>query len=262
MLVKRVVWRMASCRAERFRRLCSAASSSAPSAPTAADSVGDAIPKKIEPSTATTNASGGRRLFSIRVTSPRESVVLSAGAAPGQRQQKTAMAIKKSRTSSKPGTTAAMNNRPTGTPMTSPRMMRTTLGGMIWPSVPDAAMVPVARGDEYPCFNMAGSAMIPMVTTVAPTTPVVAAMSAPTTTTDKANPPRTRPSSNPMVSRRSSDRPVFSKTTPINTNNGTASSVKLVITPQMRKGNRLKKSRPRKIPPKMSATEPSVKATG
>jgi hypothetical protein len=49
---------------------------------------------------------------------------------------------------------------------------------------------------------------------------------------------------------------------PININNGTARRVKLVITPQICKGNRLKKSIPRNILPNSSATAPNVNATG
>jgi hypothetical protein len=49
---------------------------------------------------------------------------------------------------------------------------------------------------------------------------------------------------------------------PININNGTARRVKLVITPQICSGNRLKKSTPRKTLPNSSETAPNVNATG
>ena len=109
---------------------------------------------------------------------------------------------------------------------------------------------------------MQGKAITAMVTTDAPTTPVVAASNAPTNTTDIAKPPRIRPNKRPIVSNNCSAIPDFSSMTPIKTNNGTANKVKLVMMPQIRSGKRLKKSKPRKKLPKPSATAPSVNATG
>ena len=43
-----------------------------------------------------------------------------------------------------PGMAAPMKSCPTGTPMTSPNNIKIMLGGMIWPNVPDAAIVPPA----------------------------------------------------------------------------------------------------------------------
>ena len=51
---------------------------------------------------------------------------------------------------------------------------------MIWPRVPEAAMVPVASAGEYLWRIITGNEIRPMATTVAPTMPVVAASSAPT----------------------------------------------------------------------------------
>ena len=96
------------------------------------------------------------------------------------------------------------------------------LGGMIWPSVPEAATVPVASSFLYPRRSMVGTASRPMVTTVAPTIPVEAPSRAPTTTTEMASPPRRRPNSSPMVSSSSSARPERSSMTPMKTNRGTA----------------------------------------
>ena len=101
-----------------------------------------------------------------------------------------------------------------------------------------------------------------MVTTVAPTTPVVAANRAPTITTATASPPRKRPNSRPIVSSRSSARPDLSNTIPMKINRGTANKVKFVITPQILRGNRWKKSTPKNAPPNSNATAPKVKATG
>jgi len=123
-------------------------------------------------------------------------------------------------------------------------------------------MVPEASNGEYLRLSMVGSAIIPMVTTVAPTMPVVAASSAPTMTTDTAKPPRIFPNKRPMVSNKSSARPDLSSVTPIKINKGTASKVKLFIVPQICRGSRLKKSRPRKILPNKSAMAPKVNATG
>ena len=78
MLVRRVVWRMASCRFFRFSFLCAAARIKAPIAPTAADSVGEATPKKMEPSTAMIRSSGGR---SVNNTAPRATPSGPAGSA-------------------------------------------------------------------------------------------------------------------------------------------------------------------------------------
>ena len=109
---------------------------------------------------------------------------------------------------------------------------------------------------------MTGRAITAIVTTEAPTTPVVAAKRAPTNTTEMARPPRTRPNKRPIVSSSSSARPDFSRITPIKINKGTANSVKLVIMPQILRGSRSKKSNPKNVLPNASATAPSVKATG
>ena len=63
MLVKRVVCCIAWFRLPNVNLPCMSASSIAPKAPTAADSVGDAIPKKMEPKTVRINASGGNKLL-------------------------------------------------------------------------------------------------------------------------------------------------------------------------------------------------------
>ena len=75
-----------------------------------------------------------------------------------------------------------------------------------------------------------------MVVTVAATTPVVAASRDPTSTTARANPPRKRPSSRPMVSSRRSAIPELSSMEPMNTKAGMASRVKLAMIPRIRWG--------------------------
>ena len=78
---------------------------------------------------------------------------------------------------------------------------------------------------------MIGSEIRPMAITVAAITPVVAASSAPTSTTAKASPPRTRPNSWPTVSSNSSAMPLRSSTSPMKVKNGIASSVGLETMP-------------------------------
>ena len=78
---------------------------------------------------------------------------------------------------------------------------------------------------------MAGSEIRPMVTTVAPTTPVEAASKAPTMITEKPSPPRTLPNSLPMVTSRRSAMPERSSTTPMKMKSGTATRTSLVISP-------------------------------
>lgn len=97
-------------------------------------------------------------------------------------------------------------------------------GGMIWASVADAQIVPVARRGSYPIRSISGRLMRPIVTTAAPTMPVDAAKTAPTATTEIATPPRTRPNRRPAVSSRSSAMPERSRTVPMKMNSGTATS--------------------------------------
>ena len=88
---------------------------------------------------------------------------------------------------------------------------------------------------------MVGSEMSPIVITLAPTMPVDAARIAPTTTTEMAIPPLSLPKSSAIVSSSSSASPDFSSATPMKTKSGTASSVKFVIVPQIRRGRMSKK---------------------
>jgi len=76
---------------------------------------------------------------------------------------------------------------------------------------------------------MVGSDSRPMVTTVAPTMPVLAANSMPTMMTEIPRPPRMGPNNMPMVSSNSSATFERSSITPMNTNRGTAISVGLTI---------------------------------
>ena len=78
---------------------------------------------------------------------------------------------------------------------------------------------------------MVGSTIRPIVTVVAPTTPLAAASSVPTMATEMPSPPRSEPNSRPMVSSRSSAMRERSSITPMKMNSGMASSTSLVITP-------------------------------
>ena len=75
-----------------------------------------------------------------------------------------------------------------------------------------------------------------MEITAAATTPVVAAIKAPTKITAMATPPRTGPNTWPTVSSRSSAMPDFCKMMPMNVKNGMASKVSFCMMPMMRKG--------------------------
>ena len=114
---------------------------------------------------------------------------------------------------------------------------------------------------------MVGSVISAMVTTVAPTTPLAAASSTPTRTTEMPRPPGNAPNRRPIVSSKSSAMRERSSITPMKMNSGIASSTVLVITPKMRCGSAYR--RPRSIAPsawpstaKASETPPSVSATG
>ena len=106
-----------------------------------------------------------------------------------------------------------------------------------------------------------------MVTVVAPTTPLAAASSVPTITTEMPSPPRSVPNRRPMVSSRSSAICERSSITPMKMNSGTASSTSLVMTPKMRCGSAPRM--PRSMAPSAwpasansSDTPASVSATG
>jgi len=109
--------------------------------------------------------------------------------------------------------------------------MRTIEGGIIWPSVPAAAIEPAERLGAYPFFSNAGKAITVIVTTVAPTIPVDAASKAPTRVTDNCNPPGAPRNIRLMASNRSSAIRDFSRIRPMNTKKGIASNVGFVTMP-------------------------------
>ncbi len=114
---------------------------------------------------------------------------------------------------------------------------------------------------------MEGSASTPIVTTVAPTIPVLAANSAPTTITDMPRPPVRFPSPLAMAVSSSSAILARSKVTPMRMKSGTATSVSLVMVPNIRPESAATKlaSKCPAITPtaaKSSAVPASVSATG
>ncbi len=114
---------------------------------------------------------------------------------------------------------------------------------------------------------MAGSVISPMVTAVAPTTPLAAASRVPTIAAEIASPPRNAPNSRPMVSSNSSAMPERSSITPMKTNSGMASRMSFVITPNTRCGSAPSSAKfitpaASAISAKASDTPPSVSATG
>ena len=111
--------------------------------------------------------------------------------------------------------------------------MTTIEGGMIWPSVPEAAIVPVARGASYLARIMTGKEIRPMAMTVAPTIPVVAAKRAPTKTTAIPSPPGTGPNNCAIVIKRSSATFERWSISPMKINMGNATSTQLFITSQI-----------------------------
>ncbi len=130
-----------------------------------------------------------------------------------------------------PGITAALNKSPTLICITAPRIIKTILGGINCPSVPLAAITPLASFGEYLCLSITGRDIIVIITTLAPTIPVDAARIAPTITIAMASPPLIEPKSSPMDSSIFSAILLFSKINPIKINKGTAISVKFCIIP-------------------------------
>ena len=86
MLVSLVVSVMAARNLSRLSWRCNAAKTRAPKAPTAADSVGEATPKKMEPNTPTTKTKGGSSVTQTFLSRFSSGSGDSAGAASGLAQ--------------------------------------------------------------------------------------------------------------------------------------------------------------------------------
>ena len=141
------------------------------------------------------------------------------------------------------------------------------LGGIRMPSVPEAAIVPVASSVLYLRSIITGSAIRLIITTEAPMIPVVAARMVPMTVTASASPPGVRRNSTWRQCRRSAATPARSSIVPMKMNMGMATSTRLSAMPQIR-STRLKNSICEKtskympMKPKASPTPPSTKPTG
>merc|ERR1711991_368982 len=88
-----------------------------------------------------------------------------------------------------------------------------------------------------------GRLSIPIVTTVAPTIPVDAAINTPTNKIEYTRPPRIFPQSLDIFSRREFAIPDFSNITPIYINKGTAIRVSFVIIPKTLFGRTLRRTK-------------------
>ena len=141
------------------------------------------------------------------------------------------------------------------------------LGGIRMPSVPDAAMVPVASSRLYSRSTMTGSAIRLIITTEAPMMPVVAARMVPMTVTASASPPGVRLSTTWRQYKRLAATPERSSIVPMKMNIGIATSTRLSAKPQMR-STRLKNSTWEKtskympMKPKARPTPPRTNPTG
>ena len=145
MMVKRLVSSIALSRASNERDRFIRASTMAPTDPSAPASVGVATPAKMLPSTTTIRAKGGTSETMTRFNSSTPSILISsgsAGATSGLANAIIAMYSAYAPVRASPGSNAALKSDPTGTPIWSPRTIRTIEGGMICPSVPAAAITP------------------------------------------------------------------------------------------------------------------------
>ena len=88
----------------------------------------------------------------------------------------------------------AMNMSPMDCPVMMPYSTMTVLGGMRMPSVPPAAMQPVARVLAYLNLRISGKATTPMVTAQATEEPQMAANPPQAATVAMASPPLSLPS--------------------------------------------------------------------
>ena len=138
---------------------------------------------------------------------------------------------------------------------------------MICPRVPVAQIVPAERLGSYCLESIMGSEIKPIAITVAPTIPVLAAIRAPTNITAIARLPLKPPITSDILLSKSWARFDFSRSTPMKTNNGTATNVMLVMSPYSLFGIAPRKALsnvPVKIPTpaKINAVPASENATG
>jgi hypothetical protein len=156
-------WTCVSALASRSASIFTTVRKMAPKAPTDADSVGVAMPPRIEPSTAMIRKIGG---ISAMITRRPRPAFSSAVITKGGQELRSCMPRMKTQTmysaeSISPGMNAPAKRSPTDTVVgaklpsdscacwlapcrMSPMKISTVDGGMICPSVPEAQMIPVA----------------------------------------------------------------------------------------------------------------------
>ena len=111
----------------------------------AADSLGVATPKKMDPSTTSTSTTNGRKYLSAAMRSPQEGRSSStAGASCGRRVQATTMYPNSSVASSRPGRIPPISRSPTESWLMPPKITIRALGGMSTARAPEVARVPTA----------------------------------------------------------------------------------------------------------------------
>ena len=148
MLEMRRVASQESRRATQLNWRFNRARAIAPKEPTAPASVGVAMPKKMLPNTNKISTNGGNMDCTTRCRNSRRGIWQTsggrAGAASGFKKATSNTCKAKAPAIIRPGITAPRNRLPTETPNWSPSTTSTTLGGMICPKVPEAAITPVA----------------------------------------------------------------------------------------------------------------------
>ena len=133
-----------------------------------------------------------------------------------------------------PGISAPMNSLPTEASEVPKRSAISTsmmLGGIRMPKVPTEQAVPTARLLLYLACSIGPTESMPSNATEAPTMPVEAASSMPTSTTVTAYPPRNGPSTRTRLCISRSAMPERSSMMPMKMNSGRATISSLATMP-------------------------------
>ena len=117
-----------------------------------------------------------------------------------------------------------MNSSPTDCCATTANRMARIEGGIRMPKVPPARIEPQASFGSYFRLSMAGSAIMPMVTSAAPMTPTMAARMVEAMMEADAPPPRSAPKILYMTSKSRSITPACLSTDAMKMNSGMAES--------------------------------------
>ncbi len=92
-----------------------------------------------------------------------------------------------------PGVTPPRNRSPIETPAITPYTTSGTLGGMMMPVSPAAAMIAAEKGRSYPRFSISGKRMVPMAAVVAADDPEMAEKNTPVSLATMPRPPIIQP---------------------------------------------------------------------